>query len=154
MPELNLFVRRPTLSIEMGKSEGSQVAEARRSTSLSRKLLLFVLIALPGYAEQVVDPSTVLSLRNGKVFRNVKITRETDDAIFVRYNAGMVKIFKTELSAEMQQRYPTPAQRAQLEAARAQQEMERANADRSRKITVDSLPGSRNLRRPNAKSSG
>jgi hypothetical protein len=131
MPDLNLFVRRSTLSIARGTCEGSHTTGARGSNSLSRKLLLLVLIALPAYAEQVVDPSTVLSLRNGKVFRGVKITRETDDAIFVRYNAGMVKIFKTDLSLEMQQRYPTPAQRAQLEAARAQKEMERTNADRS-----------------------
>ena len=80
------------------------------------KTLLFILIVAMAQAAEANVPSTTLTLKNGKVFRNVKITSQTDDAIYVRYNAGMVKIFKSELSAEMQKKYPTPQQVARAEA--------------------------------------
>lgn len=80
------------------------------------KTLLFILIVAVAHGAETNVPSTTLTLKNGKVFRNVKITSQTDDAIYVRYNAGMVKIFKSELSADMQKKYPTPHQVAQAEA--------------------------------------
>lgn len=80
------------------------------------KTLLFILIVAMAQGAEANVPSTTLTLKNGKVFRNVKITSQTDDAIYVRYNAGMVKIFKSELSAEMQKKYPTPQQVARAEA--------------------------------------
>ena len=75
------------------------------------KALLFLLMVTVALGAEANIPSTTLTLKNGKVFRNVKITSQTDDAIYVRYNAGMVKIFKADLSAEMQKKYPTPLQR-------------------------------------------
>ena len=78
--------------------------------------LLFLLMVTVALGAEANIPSTTLTLKNGKVFRNVKITSQTDDAIYVRYNAGMVKIFKADLSAEMQKKYPTPLQVARAEA--------------------------------------
>lgn len=93
------------------------------------KALLFILLAALGFgAVSSSGETTTLILKNGNVYRNVKITRETDDAIYVRYNAGMVKIFKTQLSAEMQRAYPTAEQKAQADAEKRQRETAEASA--------------------------
>jgi len=95
------------------------------------KALIFLLLVTVGHAAEIKPPYTTLTLKNGKVFRSVQITGETDDAIYVRYNAGMVKILKSDLSAEMQQRYPTPEQRARAEAEQQQKDSAQVDAERN-----------------------
>ena len=95
-----------------------------------KALLFLLLVAMVAHGAESKHATTTLTLKNGKVFRSVKITSETDDAIFVRYNAGIVKIFKSELSAEMQKEYPTLQQREKVEAEHQQKETARIRAER------------------------
>ena len=95
-----------------------------------KALLVFLLVAAVAHGAETKHANTTLTLKNGKVFRSVKITSETDDAVFVRYNAGIVKIFKSELSAEMQKEYPTLQQREKTEAEHQQREAARIRAER------------------------
>src|SRR5687768_9304215 len=95
-----------------------------------KALLFLLLLVAVAHGAETKNVNTTLTLKNGKVFRNVKITSETDDAIFVRYNAGVVKIFKSELSAEMQKDYPTLQQREKAEAEHQQRETARIRAER------------------------
>jgi hypothetical protein len=92
------------------------------------RCLCFVLLAVLAQGAEPVHANTTLTLKNGKVFKNVKITSETDDAVYVRYNAGMVKIFKSELSPEMQKDYPTAQQRQTAELLHRESEAARIRA--------------------------